>query len=105
MEGIACAAERVHHLDQEGQARPGLFRAFQRALEAHRRQSRPQGGDRDIVYWTSVTDSGDPALLQAYLDQFPQGTFAGAAKIMIEKLNRSQAAALPMPSTSAACSE
>jgi len=26
-------------------------------------------------------------------------------KIMIEKLNRSQAAALPMPSTSGACSE
>ncbi|HKO08040.1 MAG TPA: ABC transporter substrate-binding protein [Alphaproteobacteria bacterium] len=49
----------------------------------------------EMMLWSSVKDSGDPALLQTYLDQFPHGTFAGAAKIMIEKLKRSQTAALP----------
>jgi hypothetical protein len=48
-----------------------------------------------MMLWSSVKDSHNPALLQAYLDQFPHGTFAGAAKIMIEDLKRSQMAALP----------
>ena len=30
-----------------------------------------------MLFWTSVKDSRDPAEIQAYLDQFPQGTFAG----------------------------
>ena len=47
------------------------------------------------MLWSSVKDSRDPALLQAYLDQFPHGTFAGAAKVMIEELKRSQATAPP----------
>ncbi len=64
--------------------------------------------DRDSLFWTSVKDSGDPALLQAYLDQFPHGTFAAVAKIMIEKLTRAQKAALqpnpeaPQPSAAPA---
>jgi hypothetical protein len=53
--------------------------------------------DRDIVYWTSVKDSGNPALLQAYLDEFPQGTFAGAAKILIDDLKQKQVAAAAAP--------
>jgi hypothetical protein len=48
------------------------------------------------VFWTSVKDSRNPALLQAYLDQFPQGTFAGLARIMIADLQRGGAAA-PAP--------
>ena len=51
----------------------------------------------EMMLWSSVKDARNPALLQAYLDQFPKGTFAGAAKIMIEELKRSQMAALPKP--------
>jgi uncharacterized protein (DUF924 family) len=40
-----------------------------------------------------VKDSRNPALLQTYLDQFPQGTFAGTARVMIDDLKRSQVAA------------
>ncbi len=48
--------------------------------------------DRDVVFWTSVKDSRNPALIQAYLDQFPQGTFAGLARLMIADLQRPAAA-------------
>ncbi|MBI3514838.1 MAG: caspase family protein [Proteobacteria bacterium] len=51
--------------------------------------------DREIVLWTSVKDSRNPALLQTYLDQFPQGTFAGTARVMIDELKRGQVAAAP----------
>lgn len=40
----------------------------------------PSGGDAEIVFWQSIRDSGDPALFQAYLDRFPDGTFAPIAR-------------------------
>ncbi|MGO8868886.1 MAG: caspase family protein [Alphaproteobacteria bacterium] len=48
----------------------------------------------EMMLWSSVKDSGDPAMLQTYLDQFPHGTFAGLAKVIIEKLKPKQTAAL-----------
>jgi hypothetical protein len=36
--------------------------------------------DRDAMFWKSIQDSDDPALFQAYLQQFPNGTFAPIAK-------------------------
>jgi hypothetical protein len=44
--------------------------------------------DREVVLWNSVKDSRNPALLQTYLDQFPQGTFAGAARVLIADLSK-----------------
>jgi len=41
--------------------------------------------DMEITFWNSVKDSGDPVMLQAYLDQFPKGTFAALAKIKLKK--------------------
>jgi len=41
--------------------------------------------DMEITFWNSVKDSDDPAMLQAYLDQFPKGTFAALAKIKLKK--------------------
>jgi hypothetical protein len=51
--------------------------------------------DREVVLWTSVKDSRNPAILQTYLDQFPQGMFAATAKLMIEDLKKTQLAAAP----------
>jgi hypothetical protein len=48
-----------------------------------------------VALWNSVGSSRNPALIQTYLDQFPQGTFAGAAKIMIDDLKKNQFAAVP----------
>jgi hypothetical protein len=46
-----------------------------------------QGKDYDkemeIAYWNSVRDTKSVAALQAYLDRYPRGTFAGLARAMI----------------------
>ncbi len=34
----------------------------------------------DLAFWQAIVDSADPALFQAYLDRFPNGTFAPIAK-------------------------
>ena len=50
--------------------------------------SAPSGNDKDleILFWNSVKDSKSPAVLQAYLDRYPAGTFTGLARIMIANL-------------------
>ena len=42
----------------------------------------------ELSLWASVKDAADPALLQTYLDRFPNGTFAATALVIIEKLKR-----------------
>ena len=42
----------------------------------------------ELSLWASVKDATDPALLQTYLDRFPNGTFAATAVVIIEKLKR-----------------
>jgi hypothetical protein len=62
--------------------------------------------DRELAFWYSVKDTRNPALIQTYLDQFPQGTFAGLAKAMIDDLKKSQVAAMPTkPDVAPAASE
>jgi hypothetical protein len=61
--------------------------------------SAPQAGavpaDRDTAFWYSVKDTRNPTLIQTYVDQFPQGTYAGLAKAMIEDLKKHQVAGMP----------
>jgi hypothetical protein len=49
-----------------------------------------QGKDYDkqleIAYWNSVRDSKSAPALQAYLERYPRGTFAGLARAMIADL-------------------
>ncbi len=40
----------------------------------------------ELTFWTAVRDSKDPAELKAYLDAFPDGTFAELARIRIAAL-------------------
>ena len=51
--------------------------------------------DRDALFWASVKDSRNQAEIQAYLDQFPQGTFAGLARVVLKDLKKGQVAAVP----------
>ena len=39
----------------------------------------------DIAYWASVKDSADPAIIQTYLDRFPNGEFASLARALMQK--------------------
>ena len=54
--------------------------------------------EMEIAFWNAVKDSKLPAVLAAYLDRFPRGTFAELARVMIEQLKAAQAAAAPAPS-------
>jgi uncharacterized caspase-like protein len=36
--------------------------------------------DREALFWTSIKDGNDPATFEAYLKQYPDGTFAPLAK-------------------------
>jgi hypothetical protein len=40
----------------------------------------------ELAFWASVKDSRNPAVLQAYVDRFPNGMFAGLARLLIEQL-------------------
>ena len=41
-----------------------------------------------MSFWATVKDSTDPAVIQTYLDRFPQGTFAALAQILVANLKR-----------------
>ena len=47
----------------------------------------------EISFWNSVKGSKSPAVLQTYIDRYPNGAFAGLARVMIEELK--QGARLP----------
>jgi hypothetical protein len=42
--------------------------------------------EMEIALWNAVKDSKSPAVLQSYLDRFPNGTFAGLARVLVEQL-------------------
>ncbi len=45
----------------------------------------------ELVFWTSIKDSSDPAELKAYLEKYPDGQFSGLAGARIKRLEQSQA--------------
>ena len=48
--------------------------------------------DREVTFWNTIKDSADPALFQAYLQQFPGGTFRSLAESRLRTLT-------PVPAT------
>lgn len=50
----------------------------------------------DLAFWQSIADSDDPALFEAYLARFPQGTFRPIAEARLRAL-REAAAPAPAP--------
>lgn len=59
------------------------------------------GSQFELTYWQSVEGGNDPALYEAYLAQYPNGTFAAVARLKLAKLRQpsapAPAAALVMP--------
>ena len=59
----------------------------------------------DLAFWSSVKDSTTPAALEEYLKQFPNGVFAGLARLRLEEFKvptkERALAALPAARTSA----
>ena len=58
----------------------------------------------EIALWNSVRDSKSIAMLEAYLEQYPDGTFAGLARVMVGQLKGASAKA-PEPARVAALPE
>ncbi len=62
----------------------------------------------EIAFWNSVKDSKSPAVVEAYLERYPRGTFSGLARVMVAQLKEAarsaerseeltKIAALPVP--------
>lgn len=72
----------------------GLALAFTPALPlVAQAQHNGVGSQFELSFWQSVADSQDPAQYQAYLSQYPNGTFSALARAKIAAIARSQAAA------------
>ena len=69
----------------------------------------PSEAEKEMVFWDSVKASDDPGVLNAYLDRYPKGVFAGLARAKIKAAAEKQrVAALPPavpPPPSAAAKE
>ncbi len=60
----------------------------------------PGGGpDKETVFWQSIQASDDPDMFEAYLEQYPNGSFAPLARAKVKKLARAQAVS-PAPAPS-----
>lgn len=51
----------------------------------------------ELTFWNSVKDTKDPAILQTYLDRYPNGAFAGLARVMMERLVKDHDTKQPAP--------
>lgn len=59
------------------------------------RPAKPEGGktvsnEMDLAFWNDVKNSNDAEMLQAYLDEFPNGTFARLARLKLQKLKKTE---------------
>ena len=61
----------------------------------------PRGqADREALFWQSIQDSDDAADLEAYLAQYPNGTFVALARNRLKKFKEARTAAVvPTPPT------
>jgi uncharacterized caspase-like protein len=50
------------------------------------------GVDKEVVFWDSIKDSSSPGQFEAYLAQFPNGTFAPLARVRLEELKAARTA-------------
>ena len=51
----------------------------------------------DLAFWESIKDSNNPKMYQAYLDRFPDGTFAALAELKLTELGSAEMAARAKP--------
>lgn len=63
------------------------------AIAAPAQSAEPRAVDHEALFWESVQDSQDESMLQAYIDQYPDGHYAFLAKLKIDKIRKSSAEA------------
>ncbi len=58
----------------------------------------PSEAEKEMLFWESVKHTDDPLVLNAYLERYPSGTFAGLARAKIQAgENKQRQAALTAP--------
>jgi adenylate cyclase len=82
------ASEYEAYLEQYPQ---GSFAALARLrLEAIAKDAAgmrdPQDREVELSFWESVRESDNPALIQAYVEKYPNGEFAALAEIRLAEL-------------------
>lgn len=55
---------------------------------AHAQSANGVGSPFELAFWQSVAGSDDPAVYDAYLQQYPAGTFAGLARAKLATLRK-----------------
>ena len=63
----------------------------QALVEEQRAPAEPASPDPDLVavelaFWDTVKDTDNPAMYEAYLEQYPAGAFAALAKVRLSEL-------------------
>ncbi|HEY1382486.1 MAG TPA: caspase family protein [Dongiaceae bacterium] len=85
------------------QAKVAELKAKQDNQPATAEQQAKARSEADAAAWSGIKDSDNPALFEAYLKQFPDGTFAPLAQARLDELKKKQvAAAEPTDTQSAA---
>ena len=59
------------------------------------RESADARTQRELAFWDTVKDSGNADMLRAYIAQFPDGTYADLAMIMIAQIEGAEVVVLP----------
>jgi len=59
------------------------------------------GTQFELAFWQSVTGSDDPTMYEAYLQQYPAGTFSALAKAKVANLRKSAPPVLAAPAATA----
>ncbi len=81
-------AEFLHYLERFPD---GEFAALARdriaALSAPAPAAMPADVAIELAFWDSVKDSDNPALYDAYLEQYPQGSFVALARARLKELS------------------
>ena len=63
--------------------------AFWLAVPVAAAEANGVGTQFELAFWESVAGSDDPAIYEAYLEQYPAGTFSALARIKVASLRKS----------------
>jgi hypothetical protein len=72
----------------EGIFAPLAQERLSRPVVVERPAAEPDASAVELAFWDSVKSSDNPAMLQAYLDKFPDGTFKALAEIRLVELQQ-----------------
>jgi hypothetical protein len=86
-------------------ALPAQAQSSAQGQDARPGRQRTQSIDREALFWSTVKDSKDPAYFEEYLKTYPNGTYAGLARLKLRDLGASAPPLSPAPAAKADANE